>query len=504
MNEPQDIAVRVIEDGRRAQVHIAHGADSATLTPSLLRILASGAGLQITAEVEQRLSAVVDDFRSTPRDLVADIARASEPINGQDGAWTWQPGIDPTDAATAIASNETRTDHYASRIANVASGTAVAKLMKPTGGSDGRSVTGAVLKARPGKAAHLCAGEGLRVLPDGVVVAAIDGVLRIAAETVSVSPVLEVKGCVDFSTGEIDFKGDVVVADAVRDGFRIRATGNILINGPVEGATIECMGGLTCPRGVASGRRARIVAEGDSNIGYLRNVSAVFRGSLSCRGELEHSEVTVGGEFHCESGRVIGGALALTGSSHIGTLGSPDWTPTIVRVGDLPLVAMKLQDLGAEAARTQASIAAREESIRHLQACGGTKSAGAREQLTEMQYELSELRRESAAIEGARATLVAALRQGGQADLQVVRTVFPRVRIECGGRIFEFDRELKGPLRFLVDEHKLILVRISTQSPRPITEFARPTNPIPAPPGSVETARASAGEPGMRDAGVTS
>jgi uncharacterized protein (DUF342 family) len=488
MSHPQDISVRVLDDGRRATVHIPAGFDAANLTPELLHACASEAHVQITAEVERALAAIINDYKASPRKIDAEFARATEPVHGTDGAWAWERQFDPAAAPAAQATDGTHTDFHASHIVCVASGTPVARMATPKGGTDGRTVTGAVISARPGHTATLHLGPGLQARPDGFVVATCDGVLRVSKGTVAVLPILEIKGCVDFTTGNIDFKGDVTVADTVRDGFLVRATGNITISGPVEGASIECHGSLTCPHGVASAHRGKILVHGNTSIRYLRNVDAVFKGDLTCRGEIEHSHILVGGATHCESGRVMGGTLLMTGTAHIGTIGSPEWAPTVVRVGDLPLVAMELRQLNTEAAHTQKAIAAKEESLHQTQA-GGGKSASARERLTELQYELSELHRKLTEIETKRARLAEALHQVRGTELHVARVIYPRVRIEHGPAAYEFEKELKGPLQFVIDEHGAIQVRIATQNPRPITDFAHSVRAPHALPAPAEPAR---------------
>lgn len=477
MSGTQEISVRVLDDGRRAEVHIPVGCDAANLTPSLLCTIAADACVQITPEVARRLAAIVDEYKSAPRDLVADCAHALEPIPGTNGTWTWEPKFDPT-AMQSASVGEQRTDHHASHVLSVVTGTRIARFTPPTDGTDGRSVTGTVIPARRGNPAIVRLGEGVEARPDGFVIAKIDGVLSVVKGVATISSVLNVKGSVDFSTGNIDFKGDVQVADAAVDGFQIRATGNVTIKGPVEGAEIVCGGDLSCPRGIASARRAKIVVGGNASIGFLRNVTAVFRGDFTCRGELEHSDVTIGGECHCETGRVVGGRLVLTGIAHIGELGSVGWSPTVVCVGDLPLVAMEVRRLGTELVRVQKAIAVKDESLRHLQSGGGT-SAADREKMTELQYELSELRREATAIESQRATLQESVRQGRGTELHVARIVYPKVRLQHGDTAIEFDKEVRGPLQFLLDDRGAMFVRISTQVPRPVSEFGHAVQTTP-------------------------
>lgn len=477
MNESPDISVRVLDDARRAQVHIPASTDPSILTTDLLLTIASGANVKATTGVQLRAARIVADFKAAPRDLTCDLALATEPVAGKDATWTWEPRFDPAVAPVAPVAMGERIDHHASHIITVAPGTPIARSTDPTDGIDGRSVTGSVLPARRGNEAGVRPGEGLQVLPGGQVVARIDGILLVAGGVATVSTLLRIRKSVDFSTGNIDFKGDVHITHDICDGFKVHALGNLTVDGAIEGAEIVCGGCLTCPGGVASSRRSHITATGHSTIGFLRNSTALFRGNLTCPGELEHCNTTVGGECLCQGGRVIGGSLHLNGNAHIGTLGSPAWTPTLIIIGDLPLVATALRRLDANALRLKQAITAKETTLSQLQS-GGGKSASAREQLTELQYELSELRKAAQTVDAERSKQQQAMREHAAVELHVARIVYPKVTIQTGTIAFQFEKELKGPLQFLTSDSGVIQVRVCDQEPRPITHFAHAVPPV--------------------------
>ncbi|MCE7974971.1 MAG: DUF342 domain-containing protein [Leptolyngbya sp. PLA1] len=491
MAPPKELSVTVIDQGRTARLFVPADCDRASLSPTLIAALAQQARVRITPQVQEEIDRACAHIARHDGELTLDLAHATLPVPGAPGAWVWQPGFDPQ-LSTHSESSAGTTDHHASHVRSVANGAYVATLTQPTEGTDGVSVTGEALPAPRGRPANLRVGKGLELLPDGRVIASTGGVLAISSGIVSVAQVLSLPGCVDFSTGNVDFLGDVEVADAVRDGFKIRATGNVTIHGDVEGAEIACAGGLTCRRGIASSRRARVVVGGATSIAFARNVSAILRGDFSFKGELEHCDITVGGRCSGEAGRVIGGILLLTGPAAIGTLGSPDWTPTLVCVGELPLIAMDLRRLNAELARLQKAIAGKEEESRLLTLGGLSKGASARERLTELEYERSELQKEAAAISLQVSTLREAESASRGAELVVERIAHPKVRLQHGQHAFELTRDLRGPLRFSVDEHRTILVRISTQLARPLSEFAQRVHPTPLGDNRQEPARRAA------------
>lgn len=83
-----------------------------------------------------------------------------------------------------------------------------------------------------------------------------DGHVSLVEGKVFVSDVYEVEN-VDLSTGNIDFEGSVQVNGNVSSNFVIRAGGNVIISGVVEGAYIEAGGNIIIARGMNGMARVR-------------------------------------------------------------------------------------------------------------------------------------------------------------------------------------------------------------------------------------------------------
>lgn len=476
MDPPQDISVSILDDGARAELHIPAGYQMELITHEFLCTLAGDARVIVTPQVSARLKAVAEAYAAHPEEMVCEFASANPPVHGRDGSWTWATGLEGAGSSSgrSVATQGAQpSDIFVQpHVLSVVAGHIVATFTAPTEGVDGQNVLGTVIQAKRGRSAPIRAGAGLELRADGSVVAKINGVLRTVAGVASVSNVLNITGNVDLATGHIQFQGDVNVEGNVCDGYKLHATGHVTVGGSVEGAEIVCAGELSCPRGVASARRARIAVGSGATFGFMRNTVAIIRGNMRCRGEVEHCEITLYGDCECEQGRVIGGTLVLSNKSQIGTIGSPNWIPTRVCVGGLPTVAAQLGRLNIEYSKLQKVILAKEEALLHLQAAAGTLNATMREKLTELQYEVSELSRDAGLIDAERAKLQLITQKNRKCELLVTELVYPKVRIQHGEAAFEFNKELRGPVRFLIDERGDIMVRISTSAPVSILKYA--------------------------------
>ncbi|MFT3684223.1 MAG: FapA family protein [Phycisphaerales bacterium] len=469
---PAAIKVRVLGNGERATLTIPPGYPSNQLTPELMVVVAKEVGVQVTPDVLKRVAEIARTYAPSDKEINVDVAVATAPVHGRNAGWSWLPEFAPDHQATNADGG---TDHYSSKVVTVKPGTAIARIAPAEAGVDGITVTGKVIPAKAGNGGALRPGKGLTVRSDGTVAALADGVLRVEGTDVSVSPVLRVDGSVDFATGHINFTGDVAVAGAVRDGFKVNATGDITVNGPVEGADIACGGVLRCTRGVASARRSKIACKGAAEIAFMRNADANFEGDLACRGELESCATSVSGALKSPTASVIGGTLVLAGKSEIGVIGSPDWTPTTIRVGELPIIAARLKSLAEERARLRKESAAKGEELARVQAysAGNRANAAAREQVTLIQFELSEINRAYSAADVEYTALEIQVAERRAVELHVTRAVHPRTVIEHGGKAFEVTTAMHGPLRIGTDEKGELVVQFGTQPAAPIAPYVK-------------------------------
>lgn len=475
MPTSQDIKVRVIDGGQKAQVEIPAGLASGQLTPAVIKEAATVAGVRITPAVEARFSEVIREYGDGAQDLSTELAHAVAPQRGHPGTWAWEHAFDP--GVAALAEGE-RNDPPSPKLFVARKGVRVATYTPPTEGVDGQSVTGAVIPAVSGKASAIRPGDGLDLGPNGVVTASHDGAVWVVKGLAQVSPLHHVKGSITPTTGSVNFKGDILVDGSIGDGIKVHASGNIFVEGKIEGAQLVCGGQLVCFGGISSKRRAKVVAGGPTTLGPTRNMAAIFRSHFSCRDRLEGCDVTVGGEFHAETASVVGGAATLTGCAFIAAIGSPQAEPTTLIFGELPLLSLELKRLNGEITRIQASITAKDEAALTLQcAVGGGNTASTREQLTEIQYERSGLARQLAGLETERNRLQEAFSRGRSCEVNVGRMVYPKVRLQHGATVYELDRELAGPVQIRVSNTGEMQVRFPNKEPRPIAEFATLSRP---------------------------
>lgn len=341
MKSTRDIQVILGEHAEYAEIAVAGSARVSAITARTLADAASKAGVAVTEPVLRRLRVIAESFAKQPRSFSKVIATAKDPIDGRDGTLRWEASFDQVTQPLRRRSDlppsrrpfgsPQPVNHYAGfRYVDVKADEHVATIIPPTAGVDGVDVCGQPIKAPDGRPCEIKVDKSLTVQEDGKVIARIDGTLQLENNTLSISDVLNVPGCVDFTTGSIKVNGSVHVREHVRANFTIEASGDVSVDGLVEAATIKCGGNFHCYRGVTAKGRGQLVIGGSAALGYLNDATARIEKNLTLRKEAIDCLVAVKGDLHAETATIIGGEVEVAGMAVIGTLGSRSNKPTVI------------------------------------------------------------------------------------------------------------------------------------------------------------------------------
>ena len=237
-------------------------------------------------------------------------------------------------------------------IQNVQKGETICRIIPATTGTSGRSVKGKPIPCRPGKPVSIPMGRNTELSEDGsCLIASITGRVDFSGRSFQVKPVLEINGNVDYSTGNINFVGDVTIAGDICTGFNVKALGNITVNGVVEACRVEAGGDLILQKGVKGDNQAVIQAHRSLYAKYLESSNICVREDL-------YSECIINccvfsdGSIYADSGRgvIIGGKIRASNSVYAKTVGTRAEGHTAIKLGGLPSAEFEheclQQDLG--------------------------------------------------------------------------------------------------------------------------------------------------------------
>jgi len=292
-------------------------------------------------------------------------------------------------------------------------------------------------------------GRNVTLNRDMTIVADIDGRVLQRSNSVSVEPVLEVRKNVDFATGNVDFKGDVIVHGNVVDLFHVRSTAEVIVDGIVEGAALDVGGDLTVRGGIAAKNKGIVRVVGKLMTRYMTNATVETHGNIIVDKEITNCEVRCGARVEVPNGTVIGGRVSALTGLLCHDLGSPAALKTIIEVGANyqlhDIVVAKTTEL--EKVMRQLNIL--REANKHLLFPAGRLTAPQKETATEVLYELQELDTAAKALRAEVKTAVDGGKQVPRAEIHVTHHVHPEVVLRFPLVEAHIATAIKGPVVFV-------------------------------------------------------
>ncbi|MCL2004377.1 MAG: FapA family protein [Oscillospiraceae bacterium] len=306
-----------------------------------------------------------------------------------------------------------------------------------TTGESGMNVFGAVMPAKPGKDIPMPAGKNTVASEDKLqLLAACDGHADIVNRKIQVMNTFTVHGSVSNSTGNINFVGNVVVEGNVLTGFAVQATGNVTINGTVEGAVVEAGGNIIIKEGVNGFSKGLVKAGGYIKSKYIQS------GIVQAGGDIEasfifHSKVQSGGSVFLigSRGTVVGGHVtALKSVTTLLAGGRSSYVPTTLEAGNDPATLARSREIPKEIEKN-----ARESGalLRNIQLLNEHKKAGriTPDRLETLQRSVSAyqmMAQRAAELEEELEVIQEAIAASESGTVNISGTAFPGVAIVIG------------------------------------------------------------------------
>ncbi|MGE5397867.1 MAG: FapA family protein [Chitinophagales bacterium] len=259
--------------------------------------------------------------------------------DGEDGRIDYRFTL-PQEKAKLVELEDGRVDYRnLNLITNVQQGELLAVRILPKLGSPGVSVTGKPMLPRMGKNIPLPRGKNTMTDDDGnYLYARACGHVSIIDGKVSVDQVYEIKGDVDYSSGNIDFVGNVHVRGNVTSGFEVKAGGDIQVDGIIEAARLEAAGDVLVKNGVAGGHKAVVRAGGSIYARFIENALIEAINSIIVSDAIVQSTIRAGEYIKVEGkkGTIVGGFLQASEEITAKVIGSNLSPQTVLEVGVNP------------------------------------------------------------------------------------------------------------------------------------------------------------------------
>lgn len=215
---------------------------------------------------EAKIAAMIEDCYYD-RECV--IARGIAPVDGVDAYFEYH--FDPNLNKKPTRREDGTVDYWSIHsVELVEEGQVIATYNEPVDGSNGMTVKGKLLIAKRGRPLPPLTGKGFERSEDNkTYTSTMEGKIEMQNGRILISQVHEVHGDVGLKTGNIDFRGDVIIHGNVPTGAVIRATGSVTIDGNIEGCLIDANKDVIIRGGMLGGGRGIIKTRGSLHAKFL-------------------------------------------------------------------------------------------------------------------------------------------------------------------------------------------------------------------------------------------
>jgi len=243
----------------------------------------------------------------------------------------------------------------------------------PTEGQQGWDITGRAIMPQPGQDIQFASGlQGVELDPEAeldpdnnsLLLAAITGQPKLVPNGVIVEPTLALPQ-VDMSTGNMSFDGTINIKGDVKDGMKIRVTGDVFVGGTVEAAEIEADGNIVIKGGVIGHSEhsgdpnevptfnAIIISKGSISAHFAENASMeagidIIIEEFSMHNHLTALNRVLVGKSGGRKGRIIGGMASASVLVKTAVIGSSAGFITKIRAGFNPYLQAEQDRLKLE------------------------------------------------------------------------------------------------------------------------------------------------------------
>lgn len=246
-------------------------------------------------------------------------------------------------------------------IQSVKPGALIAEKIPPKKGEYGKTVTGNIIPYPEEKIVNWILGPNVEE-SDNKLYAKIAGrpVYSPIGE-IRVDEVIQLEA-VDYSTGNIDFPGTIIVEEKIGDGFSLTTSGSIIIKNSVGKAFLKAKGDIVISGGFMGRGEGYIESEGNIYAKFVEQGKVTASGSIFVEEAVMHSELSAKDTIRVEGGRgeIIGGTLIAGNQVACTKLGAVVETKTKLAIGTPP-------DLLEELNRMKKDIAEKEVTLHKVQ-----------------------------------------------------------------------------------------------------------------------------------------
>lgn len=351
-----DIQILISNDRMEAFVSIANANEARVPTVDELIKQLDVIGVRHGIDQDKLLQVCLTPSSTIP------VAAGKLPIPGQNAHIYYL--FDTENRIKLIEAADGRVDYKnINLITTVHTGAILAKKIPATTGENGIDVFGNLVLPKPGRDIALPLGSN--VITDGTnIIAAIAGQAVCLNERIHVLPVLKIDGDVDYSSGNIDFVGNVIIGGSIQSGFSVKATGDIEIQGTICGGFVEGKN-INIHMGIQGMMRGYVKAAASVYAKFIEHAHVSAGDSIFVNDSILHSQIDAQRKIVVRGYRslIAGGKVTAGEEIRAKSVGTQVAITTVLEVGVNPQLREEYKQLQNELRKIELNLSEIKKSL---------------------------------------------------------------------------------------------------------------------------------------------
>lgn len=323
------IAIKIMPDDVEARAQVAPGeaADREAVDQALK---AAGVVYGVDDEACEQLAAGLEDPDFAIAELV--VARGDRPDPGRAGVLDLK--FNPELLPGRVREDGTLDFRDRGMLAPVEPGQVVAAYTAPRQPKPGRSVAGAELVPKKPPDPMIPLGKGVELCKSGDIRATAAGIVCYQEDvSLSVISYFEHGGNVDLSSGDLHMEGTLLVRGDVSRNACASASGDLVVEGMVDGGTVRANGSVSISAGVIGAETSFVLAGGNLACKHADSADLRCGGVLTITRNAIKSRVTARRvAIGKGKGSVVGGEVRAAEVIQVVDVGSKLSTRTLLAI----------------------------------------------------------------------------------------------------------------------------------------------------------------------------
>lgn len=306
-------------------------------------------------KIEEQLATINPE---DPKLIKLLAAKGREPVNGHEEYFV--PLMDVEKKAGSMKDDGSIDFKQVNSIVQVYKGQEVLQRIPDKKPEDGYDVFGTKVTAITESDLGFKKGDNIvqASTDPNIFLAGIDGCIKVVKNKVTIFETVIINGDVNYETGNIEFKGSVMINGSVLPGFSVKADGDVIIDHAVEDAQVHAGGNVTVRMGVVGKEMVRIISGGSVAAKYLLNAHVEAAGDIVIADSIINSDVFSNHYVVVteKQGKIIGGKTTALYRIQAKVAGAINETGTTLTVGRNLYIEKEAFELKKEIARLREEV----------------------------------------------------------------------------------------------------------------------------------------------------